>query len=167
MHNEKGIQRGKDFEQLIREGFMNVEGTTVERLPDPTNGYLGIRNKCDFIMYHYPYQYFIECKTVHSYRLPFSNITFNQRTGMLDVCDTKGVIAGVICWFIPEDKTYFIPVQIIEQMRLAGEKSINLHKPIPKEFIEIKGTKKRVFFDYDIGQFIDYCTKKKLGERNY
>lgn len=167
MHNEKGIQRGKDFEQIIREAFSKVDGTVVERMPDPTNGYLGIRNKSDFIIYHYPYQYYIECKTVHSHRLPFTNITFNQRVGMLDVSKTKGVIAGVICWFIPCDKTYFIPIQLIEKYRLDGIKSLNLNAQDTSEWIEISGEKKRVFYNYDIGSFIDYCTKNHIGEKAY
>lgn len=166
MHNEKGIQRGKDFEEIIKRAFQD-SGALVERLPDPTMGYLGVRNKSDFIVYKYPYQYYIECKTVHSMRLPFANITFNQRVGMLDVCETKGVIAGIMCWFIPADKTYFIPIQLVEKYRLAGMKSLNLNAQDTSEWIEIAGIKKRVFFDYDLSQFLEYCEKKKLGERSY
>lgn len=167
MVNEVGLNRGKDFEDLIKRQFLEVPETTFERMPDPTQGYLGVRNKCDFLAYHFPYAYYLECKTTHSYRLPFTNITFNQRVGMLEVCKTKGIIAGIICWFIPEGKTYFMPIQVIERMRLNGEKSVNLHKELPEEFIEIKGTKKRVFYNYDIQSFIDTCTRKKLGEKEY
>ena len=168
MHNERGIQRGKDFEEVIKRGFLNVENTTVERLPDPTNGYLGIRNPCDFLIYHYPYVYYLECKTTHSHRLPFTNVTFNQRVGMLEAGKNKGVIAGIMCWFIPEDKTYFIPIQVYEQYRLNGEKSLNLHVMNPEAdgWIELQGTKKRIFFDYDVASFINECNKRKLGERS-
>lgn len=167
MTNEKGIQRGKDFEEIIKKAFLEVDNTTIERLPDPTQGYLGVRNKSDFIVYHYPYEYYIECKTTHSHRLPFTNITFNQRVGMLDVSKNNGVVAGVICWFIPSDKTYFIPIQLIEKYRLEGLKSLNLNTPYVNEWVEIKGVKKRIFFDYDLGDFIEYCTTHKLGEREY
>lgn len=169
MHNEKGIQRGKDFENIIRQAFLDVPETTVERLPDPTAGYLGYRNPCDFLIYHYPYVYYIECKTVHSHRLPFTNVTFNQRVGMLEASKTKGVIAGIICWFIPEDKTYFIPIQVYEKYRLDGEKSLNLHRMNPSKdgWVELKAEKKRVFFEYDINDFIEKCNRNKLGERNY
>ena len=169
MHNEAGINRGKDFEEIIKKDFMRVPETKVERLPDPTAGYLGYRNPCDFLIYHYPYVYFIECKTTHSHRLPFTNVTFNQRVGMLEASEVKGVVAGIICWFIPEEKTYFIPIQVYEKYRLAGEKSLNLHKMDPKKdkWIELKGEKKRIFFDYDLSQFIDYCNRYKLGEREY
>lgn len=165
MNNERGIQRGKDFESIIRKNFEEA-GAVVERLPDPTNGYLGIRNKSDFIVYRYPYQYYIECKTVHSHRLPMYNITFNQRVGMLEVVPNKGIIAGIMCWFISLDRTLFIPIEVIEEYRLADVKSINLNKMDDKRFIEIHGEKKRVYFDYDLGQFLDYCEKHKLGERS-
>lgn len=169
MYNENGIQRGKDFEEIIKKCFLAVPETAVERLPDPTAGYMGYRNPCDFLIYHYPYVYFIECKTVHSHRMPFTNLTFNQRVGMLEASKNKGVIAGIICWFIPVDKTYFIPIQVYEKYRLAGAKSLNLNKMDPEKdgWVEIHGQKKRVFFDYDIDRFIDYCTRKHLGEREY
>lgn len=168
MHNEKGIQRGKDFEEIIKKEFLDVPETTVERLPDPTAGYLGYRNPCDFLIYHYPYVYYMECKTTHSHRLPFTNVTFNQRVGMLEASKVRGVVAGIICWFIPEDKTYFIPIQVFERLRLKGVKSLNLHKPDEmKDWIEIYGEKKRVFFNYDISGFIEKCNRRKIGEKEY
>ena len=167
MSNTEAENRGKDFEIVIRKGFEAVPHTTIERMPDPVQGYLGIRNKCDFFAYHYPYVYYLECKTVHSHRLPISNITFNQRTGLLEVGEVRGVIAGVICWFIPEDKTIFMPIQVIERMRLAGEKSINIRKDWDIDFIEIHGKKKRVFYDYDFAEFINQCTTRMLGEKVY
>ena len=154
MNNEKGIQRGKDFEEIIKRNFLEVPNTTVERLPDPVQGYLGVRNRCDFIVYHYPLQYYIECKTVHSNRLPFTNITFNQRVGMLEVADIPGVVAGIICWFVPEERTIFIPIKTIERYRKAGEKSVNLRTMQDDEWIEIKGIKKRIYYDYDLARFI-------------
>lgn len=165
MSNTEANNRGKDFEDLIREGFERLPNTTIERMPDPTMGYLGVRNKCDFLAYHFPYVYYLECKTVHSHRLPINNITFNQRTGMLDVSEVRGVIAGVICWFIPEEKTIFMPIQVIERYRLAGEKSINIRKMNDPDFIELMGKKKRVFYDYDLAEFIVTCNARRLGDR--
>ena len=165
MSNTEANNRGKDFEELIRKGFERLPNTTIERMPDPTMGYLGVRNKCDFLAYHFPYVYYLECKTVHSHRLPINNITFNQRTGMLDVSEVRGVIAGVICWFIPEEKTIFMPIQVIERYRLAGEKSINIRKMNDSDFIELMGKKKRVFYDYDLAEFIVTCNARRLGDR--
>ena len=163
MHNERGIQRGKDFEEVIKRAFLDVDNTVVERLPDPTQGYLGVRNKCDFLVYHYPNIYYIECKTTHNRRLPFANITFNQRVGMLNASMNYGVIAGVICWFVNDDRTIFIPIHVIENKRLNGEKSINLNKELDAGCFELKGIKKRVFFEYDMDDFFKKCTRRKLG----
>ena len=51
MNNERGVQRGKDFEELIKKQFLEVPNTTVDRLPDPVQGYLGVRNISDFITF--------------------------------------------------------------------------------------------------------------------
>ena len=166
MHNERGLDRGKDFEEVVRKAFESVPETLVERLPDPVQGYLGIRNKCDFIIYHFPYQYYIECKTTQSHRLPFANITFNQWQGMLKVVDTFGVIAGVIVWYVKEDKTLFIPIQVLEAMKQAGKKSAILDDAEwSDKFIEIEGKKKRIFFDYDVVKFLTDMQNARFGER--
>jgi len=159
------INRGKAFEDTIREAFSKVPNTSVIRLPDPTNGYLGIRNISDFIIYHYPNQYFIECKSVHGNTLPFSNITENQWNGMLEMSKLRGVIAGVICWWVDKDVTKFIPIQLLEFLRTNGYKSVrydygygvSAHSKDWRTYstVEIKGTKKRVFFDYDMADFIE------------
>jgi penicillin-binding protein-related factor A (putative recombinase) len=167
MNNERGLQRGKDFEEIIKKDFLKVPDTTVERLPDPVQGYLGVRNPCDFIVYHYPNIYYIECKTTHSHRLPFGNITFNQRTLMLEASKVKGVIAGLIVWFIPCEKTYFIPIQLIEKYRLEGVKSLNVNSQDTSEWIGIRGDKKRIFYDYDLEWFFNKCILGKVAERNY
>lgn len=52
MSSTEATNRGKDFEGVIKEAFLSVKDTVMERLPDPTNGYLGVRNKSDFLMYH-------------------------------------------------------------------------------------------------------------------
>ena len=149
--------RGKQFEEVIRECFEAVPNTGVIRLPDPTNGYLGIRNISDFIVYHYPYQYFIECKSVHGNTLPFSNITENQWNGMLKMSKIKGVIAGIICWWIDKDVTKFIPIQMLQCMRDKTAKSIRYDILACSGYYttEIIGKKKRVFFDYDMQQFFE------------
>lgn len=154
------VNRGKQFEEVIRKSFEKVPDTTVIRLPDPTSGYLGIRNISDFIVYHYPYQYFIECKTVHGNTLPFCNISKNQWEGMLEVSKTKGVIAGVLCWWVDKDVTKFIPIMTLELMKKAcGAKSVKC-VPLSMPNTEIKGQKKRIFFDYDMTRFFKEAEKK-------
>lgn len=148
------VNRGKDFEDIIRQSFLKVPETSVVRLHDQTNGYLGGKNHCDFIVYHKPLEYHLECKSVHGNTLPFSNITDNQWQGLLEKSKIKGVVAGVICWWIDKDVTRFIPIQILEVLRTElSAKSIRFDFLNP-DIIYINGKKKRVFFDYDMKQFI-------------
>ena len=159
------VNRGKQFEEIIRQGFESVVNTSVIRLPDPTNGYLGIRNICDFVVYHYPHQYFIECKTVHGNTLPFSNITENQWNGMLEVSKIKGVIAGVICWWVDKDVTLFIPIQAMEERKLMQDKhSIRFDdgENTGLECYPLTGKKKKVFFEYDMLDFIERVSYGKI-----
>ena len=45
-----GVNRGKQFEDKIKEGFERVKNTSVIRLYDVMTGYEGICNPCDFIV---------------------------------------------------------------------------------------------------------------------
>lgn len=148
--------RGKDFEEVVRKCFEKVKDTSIIRLPDPAMGYLGYRNVCDFIVYHYPKQYFIECKSCHGASLPLDNITRNQREGLAEVKDILGVRAGVLVWFVDHDYTVWVPIQVILGMRENGEKSLNWKRAqLMNRCIEVLGKKKRVFFDYDMEDFFD------------
>ena len=148
------VNRGKDFENVVREAFKRVPDTMVTRLPDPVQGYLGVRNISDFLIYHYPYQYIIECKSVHGNLLPFHNITHNQWSGMLEASENKGVIAGVLCWWIDFDITRFIPICELDRIaKIEGKKSIRYDRA-DYDYIDFTGTKKRVFFEYDAESFM-------------
>lgn len=147
--------RGKQFEDVVRDSFKKVPDTSVVRLPDPVMGYLGYRNICDFIVYHYPHQYFIECKSCHGTSFPFSNITSNQRKGLLEQSCINGVQAGVLIWFIDKDVTVWVPISTIRGLEQQGRKSLNWKLAIEiTSCRQIIGTKKRVFFDYDMEDFL-------------
>lgn len=152
--------RGKQFEAIIRRTFSAVKDTTVVRLQDPTTGYLGNSNICDFIIYNYPNQYFIECKTIHGNTFPLSNISKNQWEGLLEVAPIKGVVAGIICWFVDKDTTLFLPIQELQKLKQQGKKSVrfDIHN---SKFIPIAGKKKRVFFEYSMKEFIERTKKWK------
>lgn len=152
------VNRGKDFENVVREAFEKVPGVSIDRLHDQTTGWKGSTNICDFIVYREPYEYYIECKSVHGASLPFSNITDKQWNGLLEKSKIKGVFAGVICWFVDKDITLYIPIDTLEFYKYRGYKSINYKQLdiwINYEAIEISGKKKRVFFDYDMEDFLD------------
>ena len=160
------INRGKDFEKIIRDSFLKVPDTSATRLHDQTNGFMGSANPCDFIVYHKPYLYAIECKSVHGNTLPLSNISKFQWQSLLDMSKVKGVISGVICWWIDKDVTAFIPIQELEECKRAGYKSVRSdHESFTIDgFINISGKKKRVFFEYNMNDFFN--TTRIAYERN-
>jgi len=164
--------RGKQFEQVIQQAFEKVPNTSVVRLHDQTTGYRGSSNHCDFIVYHKPYEFHIECKSVHGNTLSifsnpkpdkhavlhgfYGNITDTQWEGLLEKSKIPGVIAGVICWWIDKDVTKFIPIQMLQRMKDKTAKSIRYDILACGGYytIEIKGKKKRVFFDYNMEEFL-------------
>jgi recombination protein U len=148
------INRGKQFEEQVRHGCEAVENTSVVRLIDPQNGYAGVRNICDFIVFHYPLQFFLECKSCYGNTLPFSNITKNQWDGLLRMSDIRGVRAGIIVWFIDHNETVFIPISVLQEMRDNGQKSVNVNTLDMSKCAVIPGTRRMILFDYDFNKFL-------------
>lgn len=172
-----GKNRGKQFEEHIQKAFEKIPGVSIVRLHDQTTGYLGSSNHCDFIVYKKPYEYHIECKSVHGNTLSihsipkkdskgvlhgfYGNITDTQWEGLLEKSKVPGVIAGVICWWVDKDVTKFISIQELEMTKKYGVKSIRYdHSQKLYPVIDIKGKKKRVFFDYDMEDFLNEEPKR-------
>lgn len=153
------VSRGKDFEQIIRKAFEAVPDTSVYRLQDSMGGYSGVANICDFIIYRFPYQFFIECKSHYGNTLPLTCITENQMQGMYEMSKISGVHAGVIVWFIDKDVTYYKDIRKVVALKEMGAKSLRFDDP---DVIQITGTKKRVFFDYKMADFFSICAPAKL-----
>lgn len=170
-----GVNRGKKFESIIQEAFEKVLNVSVTRLHDQTTGLKGSTNPCDFLIFHTPYLYAIETKSIHGNTFPiyskpkkdkngilhgfYGNITDKQWEGLLEMSEVKGVHAGIIVWFIDNDETIFLDIRLLKRWREAGNKSIHSY-PEWIEYVEsncdwcyIVGKKKRVFFDYDMNQF--------------
>lgn len=170
------VNRGKQFEGVIQEAFENVPNVSVTRLHDQTMHYLGSKNPCDFLIYHKPYLYAIECKSVHGntfsiYSKPkkdkrgvlhgfYGNITDFQWTTLLEMSTVKGVHAGIIVWFIDKDETLFLDINLLKRWRNAGHKSIHSYPEwldvvqTKTDWLYIEGHKKRVFYDYDMNKFL-------------
>lgn len=146
------VNRGKQFEDVIRKSFEKVPDVSIDRIHDQTNGYLGSKNACDFIVYKKPYEYYLECKSVHGNTLPFANITDNQWKSLLEKSKIDGVVAGVICWWVDKDVTKFISIKELDTFRsyFPESKSIKYNTDLG---FEIFGKKKRVFFDYSMEEF--------------
>lgn len=160
------VNRGKQFEDVVREAFEKVPGVSIDRLHDQTTKFKGTSaNICDFIVYREPYEYYIECKSVHGNTLSihsndpkhkYGNISNTQWEGLLEKSKIEGVTAGIICWWVDKDVTLFLPIQILNQFKRVGNKSVryDINEYIGN-VIEIKGKKKRVFFDYDMEEFLN------------
>ena len=156
------INRGKKFEDVIREAFEKVPGVSIDRLHDQTTGWKGSSNICDFIVYREPYEYYFECKSVHGNTLPFRNISATQWNGLLEKSFIEGVTAGVICWWVDKDTTKFIPIQTLQKLLNSGNASYRYDWD-SYDVIEIKGKKKRVFFDYDMEEFLNDSDRYSAG----
>lgn len=148
------VNRGKAFEKQVRDGFEKVPDTTVTRLLDPQAGYAGVRNICDFIVYHNPHQYFIECKSCYGNTLPFSNITKNQLDGLLEMSKVSGVKAGYLIWFIDHQRTVYASAQLVEIYKNRGKKSLRYDD---SGLFEINQKVKRVMCVYDFSEFFEVC----------
>lgn len=145
--------QGKNFENVVRKSFLKVSDISVDRIPDQMSRYKGSSsNICDFVVYKWPYLYYIECKSVHGNTLPFSNIRDNQWDGLLEKSQIYGVRAGVICWYIDHNVTTYIPIGVLNAKKFMECKSIRYDD---SQQIIIPGKKKRVFYDYDMQQFFN------------
>ena len=120
------INRGKDFEKIVRECLEKVGDVT--RIPDQTSGYKTTsQNFCDFIYYTYPNIFYIECKSAYGDRFDFSKITDNQKHGMLKKVN-KGAFSGVVLWMVEHSKVIVLDIEVVHKMIRDGIKSININK---------------------------------------
>lgn len=151
-----GQNRGKDFENKVREDLGLVEGVSVDRLPDQMNGFKGGTNICDFIVYKYPNIIFLECKSCYGNTLNFSNIS--QLDSLTKKVGIKGCIPGVMIWFIDHDLTLFVKAEGLQRLKDSGCKSVNAKtynlNLYLDEYVVVPGKKRRIFFDYDMETFL-------------
>lgn len=152
-----GINRGKQFEDKLQEQFEKLNNINITRLYDVTMGYSGVNNPCDFIIYRYPNILYLECKAIHGNTLNFkSHIRENQWEKLLKYSNNYGVRAGILCWFIDWDKTYFIDIRHLQEYKENGYKSFNIKSgPLTNYRIELAGIKKRIFFEYNLEKFLE------------
>lgn len=160
------VNRGKDFEAQMRHAFEIVPDTSIDRIPDQMNGYKGSSNICDFVAYHFPHLYYIECKCCYGNTLSihtnnpknkYGAISNTQWEGLLEKSFYPGIVAGYMIWFIDYDMTFFVSAQDMYNLRKAGNKSFNI-RTSPQElhgaYYIIPGKKRRILFDYDLSGFL-------------
>ena len=143
------ISRGKDFEDVVKQAFEKIPNTSVYRIPDQQSYKVDSKNPCDFFVYHKPILYALECKATNKPSLPFTNITEYQWTELLKMSKVDGVVAGILCWWVNNDVTMFIPIQFLEILKQNGAKSIR-YDADDKSLIVIPGRKKRIFWEYEM-----------------
>ena len=147
------VNRGKQFEDIIREQFKKLNNVVTIRLYDVTTGYINQNNICDLIVYDEGTLNLIECKAVHGNTLNFkSHIKQNQWDGLLEESYKPGVNAGILVWFIDHDVTLWLDIQYLQDLRESGYKSFNVKDRM--SVYELAGVKKKVFFEYDLRKFL-------------
>lgn len=156
--------KGKAFEQVVHKAFLQVSDVSIDRLRDAPRKLKGVDNPSDFIVYKMPHELYVECKSHHGNTLPFSCIREEQINGMIEKSKIEGVKCGVIVWFIDHDLTVWYPIELVVERILALDKSLNVKDVdlwssyvwgVDKRCIVIHGTKKRVYFDYDMQRFLE------------
>lgn len=150
MGNSTTKNHGKQFEKIIGDSFRKVPNVSVDRIPDQTMQYKDRTNVSDFIVFKKPTQYYVECKSIRGNRLPFAKIT--QLDALFEKSKIDGVKAGIICWWIDKDITRWIPIQPLQALRNNGAKSVRFDEGIEGSK-EIKGTKKKIYFSYEMDSF--------------
>lgn len=145
---------GKKFEEVVKTSFEKVHNVSVDRLRDAPKKLKNVDNPADFIVYKKPHEIYVECKSHRGNSLPFSCIRTEQIRGLIDKSQIEGVKAGIMLWFIDHDITIWIDIDELCTLIRTGYKSINVKDLDHIDCIYILGKKKRVYFEYDMKQFL-------------
>lgn len=148
------VNRGKQFEKLIQTTFENLAlQVRCERLHDQVSGFVEVsKNPADFIVYKFPFEYYIECKSIHGASIPINNLV--QLDRIRERCGVYGVFGKFIIWFVDKQETYWVDHKYLLVQRMLGKKSVNheILKQAAKEGELVKlipAQYKRVFGKYD------------------
>lgn len=144
---------GKKAEQKIREWLDRPEqGYCFDRIPDQMTGFWGSTNICDFILYKFPYMYYLESKATWEDRFNFSMLTEKQHDGLLEKSKIEGVFSYVIVLFATYKRAFLIDIKDIRRLEEKGKHSLNIKKidkwNIPyKEIMTVPNPRKQLL-DY-------------------
>ena len=120
---------GKKAEVKIKEWLDKPEeGCCFDRIPDQMTGFFGSKNICDFILFKYPYFYYIESKATWQDRFDFSMISEYQRTHMFEKSFIYGVRSIVIVLFATYKRAFIFNIVDIQHLLDIGVKSLNIKK---------------------------------------
>jgi len=148
--------RGKAFEQVFQHDLQNIKDSIVLRLPDQQSGYFGTsQNPCDFIFYHSPNMFMLECKSHEGNTFPLSNL--RQYSKLIKYANVTGARVGVVLWFIDHDKIVYIPINTFKKLIADDKKSFNVKMIGEEEYKNylIPTEKKKVFLTGDYSVLLD------------
>lgn len=172
--NNPGKEFEKDFQNSVPEyadiyrlrdgtathGMNNQCPNCKSLIPNKTR--FQVRNICDYIMYCYPVQYYIELKSYTGKSISFSAFLDEKKGDYKKVNELrsramkKGVQAGMIVNFRDVDETYYLPIEkFFEAWSLAkrtGKKSIPIAY-FETDAIFIPQNKKVSRWSYDLDLF--------------
>lgn len=156
--------RGKDFEGYIEEALEKIPNNILgyQRLYDVFFGYKGISNPCDFIVYKYPNEFFIECKSTNINTLNFHEIPQYER--LLDASVVKGRFCGLFIWYVKHKKTFWVSVEKLKELKDIGDKSVNIKDLLDKQdknVCEIPATYKIINGVYDLYKFFEFIQNEQ------
>jgi hypothetical protein len=153
--------RGKAFEQKLKEDFSKISGAYIYRVPDQLGGLKGQIGICDFIGFCYPSIFFLEAKTILGNTFPITN--FTQFDKLMSIPDVRGVHRGVVMRFQTHDTVVYVPLTTFVKLKQDNKKSFNIKYIDSKEYecLVIPSVKKRVFMDSD------YSVLLSLPEYNW
>lgn len=153
---------GKDFEDDFKDSFSDDRLVLLTRLYDTTNGFAGVKNPCDFILYNQPYEMSLELKVTHDKRLPFSDVTQFQWDSLTEKDKVPGMMAGLLICYYEERRVFFVPMTVVNQVRDKGLKSIHF-RDAERYGIELSMRMKRTHFTVDVDKFMDDCHSFKYN----
>ncbi len=147
------MYQGKDFEDDFKQSFSPELIPLLTRLYDTTNGFAGVKNPCDFILYNRPNQMNLELKVTHSKRLPFDNVTPFQWEALTERDKIPGMMSGLLICYYEVRRTFFVPMTIVNQIKEHGVKSLH-HLDAERYGIEVAMGWKRTHFTLDVEKFM-------------
>lgn len=139
----------------------------IQRLYDTVNMKF-IVQPADFICYRYPNQIYVECKSTVSHSFAIYNQKQYER--LLEKSKKKGVVAGMLIWFIEDKRVFWVDVVWAKIFKeTTGAKSVSVTKLSDRANKEISGVFEidqkttRVNPKMDLRSFFDKI-KKYYGE---
>lgn len=144
---------GKKAEKQVKKWLDRPEeGYCFDRIPDQLTGKYGSKNICDFILYKFPYMYYLESKATYKDRFDFSMLTPTQHDEMHKKAQMEGVFGYVIVLFATYKRAFLIDIKDIWRLEEKNKHSLNILKinkwSIPyKEIMTVPNNRKELL-DY-------------------